>query len=194
MITADTNYVSVKQDLVPSWIPAEAYVGSLPDHKMFEGKMVYQDVIFANRTGRHPARVTRVSDKHDVAMLKVDVGTKLKTVELFDNYQDVQSGEEVSVLGYPGLTPNGERYEAGNGPSTSSKVRVVPNLAINQGIISALHKAVRGSSPERVRAFADTLGDLGINATVRRTRGTDIDAACGQLRATQVEAPTRRVI
>ena len=44
--------------------------------------------------------------------------------------------------------------------------------------------AVRGTPPERVRAFAAQLGDLGINATIRRTRGTDIDAACGQLRAT----------
>jgi 23S rRNA (adenine2503-C2)-methyltransferase len=41
----------------------------------------------------------------------------------------------------------------------------------------------RGSSPARVRAFRDRLRDLGVNATVRRTRGTDIDAACGQLRA-----------
>jgi 23S rRNA (adenine2503-C2)-methyltransferase len=44
---------------------------------------------------------------------------------------------------------------------------------------------VRGTPIAGVRAFADRLGDLGINATVRRTRGTDIDAACGQLRATE---------
>ena len=43
---------------------------------------------------------------------------------------------------------------------------------------------VRGTPPAGVRAFADRLAQLGINATVRRTRGTDIDAACGQLRAT----------
>ena len=42
---------------------------------------------------------------------------------------------------------------------------------------------VRGSSPERVRAFCDLLRDRGANATVRRNRGTEIDAACGQLRA-----------
>ncbi|MCB0978475.1 MAG: 23S rRNA (adenine(2503)-C(2))-methyltransferase RlmN [Acidimicrobiales bacterium] len=42
---------------------------------------------------------------------------------------------------------------------------------------------VRGTPPRRVREFADLLRSLGINATVRRTRGTDIDAACGQLRA-----------
>lgn len=49
---------------------------------------------------------------------------------------------------------------------------------------------VRGSSPETVRLFARRLGELGVNATVRRTRGTDIDAACGQLRATHATAPT----
>jgi 23S rRNA (adenine2503-C2)-methyltransferase len=32
-----------------------------------------------------------------------------------------------------------------------------------------------------VRAFKERLVDLGVNATVRSTRGSDIDAACGQL-------------
>jgi 23S rRNA (adenine2503-C2)-methyltransferase len=59
--------------------------------------------------------------------------------------------------------------------------------------------AVRGTPRNRVDAFTARLGDLGINATIRRTRGTEIDAACGQLRAshgegdpTPVAAPTRR--
>ncbi|MBW3556887.1 MAG: 23S rRNA (adenine(2503)-C(2))-methyltransferase RlmN [Actinobacteria bacterium] len=47
--------------------------------------------------------------------------------------------------------------------------------------------AARGSSPERVRQFRDRLRDLGVNATVRRNRGTAIDAACGQLRAAAAE-------
>ena len=46
----------------------------------------------------------------------------------------------------------------------------------------------RGSAPEQVRAFRDRLRDLGVNATVRRNRGTGIDAACGQLRAGAGEA------
>lgn len=40
---------------------------------------------------------------------------------------------------------------------------------------------VVGSSGERVRAFRDGLEALGVNVTVRRTRGRTIDAACGQL-------------
>jgi 23S rRNA (adenine2503-C2)-methyltransferase len=37
------------------------------------------------------------------------------------------------------------------------------------------------SSPDRVKAFAQVLQDAGIVTTVRKTRGDDIDAACGQL-------------
>ncbi len=42
---------------------------------------------------------------------------------------------------------------------------------------------VRGPSPAAVRAFRDRLKAAGVNATVRRNRGTDIAAACGQLAA-----------
>lgn len=48
-----------------------------------------------------------------------------------------------------------------------------------------------GSSPRRVAEFHSRLVDLGVNATVRRNRGTDIDAACGQLAAGQPVAPPR---
>jgi 23S rRNA (adenine2503-C2)-methyltransferase len=40
---------------------------------------------------------------------------------------------------------------------------------------------LRCSPPARVAAFQRTLHDAGLVATVRKTRGQDIDAACGQL-------------
>jgi len=40
-----------------------------------------------------------------------------------------------------------------------------------------------GSPPERVEWFRAGLVARGVNATVRQNRGTEIDAACGQLRA-----------
>jgi 23S rRNA (adenine2503-C2)-methyltransferase len=39
------------------------------------------------------------------------------------------------------------------------------------------------SGRERIVAFAEALRAAGVTATVRRNRGTEIDAACGQLRA-----------
>ena len=42
-----------------------------------------------------------------------------------------------------------------------------------------------GSPLKRVHEFRDSLEARGVNATVRGNRGTDIDAACGQLAAGQ---------
>ena len=42
---------------------------------------------------------------------------------------------------------------------------------------------VVGSPAHRVRGFRDQLKAVGVNATVRATRGVEIDAACGQLAA-----------
>ena len=50
----------------------------------------------------------------------------------------------------------------------------------------------KGTSAAGVRAFAQQLEDLGVNVTVRRNRGTDIDAACGQLAAGQPVKLTNR--
>ncbi|MFM8946880.1 MAG: 23S rRNA (adenine(2503)-C(2))-methyltransferase RlmN, partial [Actinomycetota bacterium] len=44
---------------------------------------------------------------------------------------------------------------------------------------------VRRSAKSKVYGFRDQLEALGVNVTVRRNRGTDIDAACGQLAAGQ---------
>ena len=49
-----------------------------------------------------------------------------------------------------------------------------------------------GSSKTRVAQFHTRLIELGVNATVRRNRGTDIDAACGQLAAGQPVAMRRK--
>jgi 23S rRNA (adenine2503-C2)-methyltransferase len=43
--------------------------------------------------------------------------------------------------------------------------------------------AGRASDRERLEHFAARLQSAGVQATIRRNRGTDIDAACGQLRA-----------
>ena len=48
--------------------------------------------------------------------------------------------------------------------------------------IRAARPTSRRRPATRIRAFADRLRNQGIEATVRRSRGLDIDAACGQLR------------
>jgi 23S rRNA (adenine2503-C2)-methyltransferase len=49
--------------------------------------------------------------------------------------------------------------------------------------------AGRASRRERIVAFAETLRSVGVTVTVRKNRGTEIDAACGQLRARARSGP-----
>ncbi len=45
------------------------------------------------------------------------------------------------------------------------------------------------SIPPRLRTFAERLAAHGVTATIRRNRGTDIAAACGQLRSRSAIPP-----
>jgi len=51
------------------------------------------------------------------------------------------------------------------------------------------HTPWRASSMERIEAFAATLRRAGLRTTVRRNRGLEIGAACGQLAAERAGAP-----
>lgn len=51
----------------------------------------------------------------------------------------------------------------------------------------------RRSKPEAIQSFRDELINRGVLATVRRTRGDDIDAACGQLAGQVVDRTTARL-
>ena len=49
------------------------------------------------------------------------------------------------------------------------------------------HEQYQRSRPEAIKTFAETLKANGINCGVRREHGTDIDAACGQLRSKRMK-------
>ena len=50
----------------------------------------------------------------------------------------------------------------------------------------------RRSSPERIDAFRDLLTEAGLTTITRKTRGDDIDAACGQLAGRFIDRTRRR--
>lgn len=56
------------------------------------------------------------------------------------------------------------------------------------------HTPWRPSSPARIQAFANVLTAAGLSTTVRRNRGVDIGAACGQLAAELAGQPTPSVV
>jgi 23S rRNA (adenine2503-C2)-methyltransferase len=78
----------------------------------------------------------------------------------------------------------------GEAPALRCKLNLIPfNPFPESGLVR--------STPQRVAAFADVLRDAGVVTTVRKTRGDDIAAACGQLAGevqdrTQVQQRMRR--
>ncbi len=65
-------------------------------------------------------------------------------------------------------------------PKNDFKVNLIPYNPSGQ--------EYQGSPRETIEKFARTLKSRGIHATVRLTRGRDIDAACGQLAAKAAKA------
>jgi 23S rRNA (adenine2503-C2)-methyltransferase len=56
------------------------------------------------------------------------------------------------------------------------------------------HTPWQPSSPDRIEQFASVLRDSGLRTTVRRNRGVDIGAACGQLAAELAGQPAPAVV
>jgi 23S rRNA (adenine2503-C2)-methyltransferase len=68
----------------------------------------------------------------------------------------------------------GERRQLAN-------VNLIPYNPVDE------HSQYQRSEQESVRAFYDTLKKQGVSCSVRLEHGTDIDAACGQLRSKQIK-------
>ena len=64
-----------------------------------------------------------------------------------------------------------------------SHVNLIPYNAIGAGVSGTIY---RKPSVERITSFLDILRNRKVVAHVRRTRGDDVAAACGQLRVTQL--------
>ena len=64
-------------------------------------------------------------------------------------------------------------------------VRLLKGMLCHVNLIPVNDVEERGnvrSTDKSIKNFCETLYSLGINATIRRTLGSDINASCGQLR------------
>jgi 23S rRNA (adenine2503-C2)-methyltransferase len=75
------------------------------------------------------------------------------------------------------MTPSIQRGRIEN-PSYAQRNAHINVIPMNEVAPLSLH----GSSHERTERFVDVLRQHGVNVTVRKRKGADIDAACGQLR------------
>ena len=69
-----------------------------------------------------------------------------------------------------------------------NEVNLIPYNPVSE------HDQYSRSPKERVMAFYDTLKKKGVNCVVRQEHGTDIDAACGQLRSNTMKRDRQKAV
>lgn len=111
-VVLNGGLIQLKQDGTPQlcaapndWVPSETKQAGQSLQGGFDGRNDYLNVTFAKNELRIPGKLARVSDRHDVAMLKIDVPDSVPKVELNDNYDTIKPGDASIVLGYPGVSP-----------------------------------------------------------------------------------------
>lgn len=140
------KFVGILQDPPRGWVPAEAKaVGRKPlQGKVLDGRTDYLDVTFAKNELRIPAKLVRTSDRHDAAMIKIDLPQSVTKVELNDNYDQIQPGEAITILGYPGISPDvAVRTKSQDPFNREGQFKIVPDPTVTGGLIG---KVIRGEA------------------------------------------------
>jgi S1-C subfamily serine protease len=132
------------------WIPAEAVKNRSLMGKALEGRNDYLDVTFADNKLRIPAQLARVSDEHDVAMIKINIPEPVPSLQLFDNYESIREGDAITVIGYPlatQLAPVAVRVKGQAGSlGPGDRVAFVPQPTVTTGVVARVIKT--GNNPD----------------------------------------------
>jgi hypothetical protein len=169
----------VRASQFPAWVPAAAkfvlqgafdqnsarVLGRALKGKFVEGRNDYLDVTFAKNRIRIPSKLARVSDRIDVAMVKLDLPRPLRKAELHDNYDTIKPGDAAIVMGYPGISPDlvaVTRSKDTFNPDLAAKV--IPDPTVSVGNVGRVLRGQESSGESVVSTFGEVY-QLTINST-----------------------------
>ena len=165
------------------WLPAKAQIvvsgnlKSISDLKGVNNQLGFADqvqgrndvlnVTFAGQRMPLNATVTKVNDNADVALIKIETPQPLTKVELNDNFDTIQSGARVTVMGYPAVSVQTIQAQASNDMhNQNATVNIIPNPTVTDGNIQLIARNGANNSQE-LQTISET-GDgyqLAINTT-----------------------------
>ncbi len=173
-VVISNGAISLKPDGTPflvaapgDWVPSETKQAGQTLQGGFDGRNDYLNVTFAKNELRIPGKLARVSDRHDVAMLKIDVPDSVPKVELNDNYDTIKPGDASIVLGYPGVSPPVYGViKSQDVFNREAQLKIIPDPTISVGNIG---RVIRGSESSSTKdmiysGFGDAY-QLTINST-----------------------------
>lgn len=171
--------VPISRNSFPDWVPANAKVlcqgtcdedsvrnlPPVPSGKLVEGRNDYLEVTFAKNRIRIPAKTARISDRADVAMIKIDLPRSVHKAEMNDNYDTIKQGEAVTVMGYPGASPMVVGAVASADPlNRQANWKSIPDPTLSTGNIARVVRGQVGLSESTISKFGDVY-QLTVNTT-----------------------------
>jgi serine protease Do len=129
------------------WVPSATKQAGQQLQGGFEGRNDYLNVTFAKQEGRIPASLARVSDRHDAAMVKIQVPDSVPRLELNDNYDSIKQGDASIVLGYPGVSPPVYGVIRSQDVfNRDAQIKIIPDPTISVGNIGRIIRGQEGTS------------------------------------------------
>jgi serine protease Do len=147
-----------------NWIPSQ----SKQDGVSYDGRNDHLDVLFAKSERKLSAKLSAVSPRHDVALIKVDSPGTVPAVEINDNYDTIQAGETSVVLGYPAISAPVYGIVKSQDPmNTETKGIEIPDPTVTVGNIGRIYRNSEGTAGAD-KTTVSVIGDsyqLQINTT-----------------------------
>ncbi|HQW67954.1 MAG TPA: trypsin-like peptidase domain-containing protein [Gemmatimonadales bacterium] len=150
------------------WIPSETkQAGPKDEFDVFRGRQEYMMVRFRKNTTPLEAQTQRVSDQHDVALIKVSAPSTLPKTDLYDSYTETKVGDQVIVMGYPAVSDYVVAVLRSRDLfNRDAQQRVVPDPTVSVGNIGKILRAADGPTSQSMMEYSS--GDtyqLTINST-----------------------------
>ncbi|HEX8281957.1 MAG TPA: trypsin-like peptidase domain-containing protein [Pyrinomonadaceae bacterium] len=140
-----------------NWIPSQ----SKQDGVAYDGRNDHLDVLFAKSERKLSAKLSAVSPRHDVALIKVDSPGTVPAVEINDNYDSIQAGETAVVLGYPAISaPVYGIVKSLDPMNTETKGVEIPDPTVTVGNIGRIYRSTEGAAGAE-KAASTTVSVIG---------------------------------
>lgn len=159
VINAMGNLASTSLVPPPSdWVPANTKQEGKQLQGGLKGVDDTLDVTLAGKESRMAAQLKQVSDRHDVALIKIDVPGQLTKVELFDNYDTLKKGENVTIMGYPAASPRVYGVIASKDVfNQGTQLKVIPDPTVTSTNIGNI---IRDSDEKNANKRVSVMGDV----------------------------------
>ncbi|BAH40873.1 MAG TPA: hypothetical protein DGD08_17665 [Gemmatimonas aurantiaca] len=167
------------------WIPSETkQAGPKGDIGDFQARVEYLYVRFPKDPTPFEASNVRPSQRHDVALIKVDAPQSLSYVTMEDTYDATRQGDAVTVMGYPGVSEEVITViKSRDMFNREAQQRILPDPTLSTGNIGKILRAADAEVRDGFMTYAPS-GDtyqLTINSTGGGNSGGPMFDAFGRV-------------